>query len=125
MQTFQSNPTWVKLEDGASIAKNVEAFGAVLVRDVKTAPVDKMRRGMRSIEQGKGRMVVQKGSRWGGVVPHASCVYFLVLTCGLHGLTLTRSIHVCSTFVRCLFHLVVSTSELESLALMPLCRSYC
>ena len=25
MQTFQSNPTWVKLEDGASIAKNVEA----------------------------------------------------------------------------------------------------
>ena len=34
------------------IAKNVDAFGAVLVRDVKTAPVDKMRRGMRSIEQG-------------------------------------------------------------------------
>ena len=34
------------------ISKNIEAFGAVLVRDVKTAPVDKMRRGMRSIEQG-------------------------------------------------------------------------
>jgi hypothetical protein len=40
------------------ISKNIEAFGAVLVRDIKTAPVDKMRRGMRSIEQGTFIVVV-------------------------------------------------------------------
>jgi hypothetical protein len=34
------------------ICKNVETFGTVLVRDIKAAPVDKMRRGLRSIEQG-------------------------------------------------------------------------